>query len=82
MFYKESDMHFKDAVDLADRHGVDLSMLVATDERSVANIVNAGFDWVYENLATTDALSVCYSNCNSKTSSFVIGQANRTFKEL
>jgi MoaA/NifB/PqqE/SkfB family radical SAM enzyme len=82
MFYKESDSYFKDAVDLANKHGVDLSKLVATNERSVANIVNAGFDWVYENLDTADALAVCYSNCNSKTSSFVIGQANRTFKEL
>ena len=82
MFYKESDSHFKDIVDLANRHGADVSMLVATDERSVANIVNAGFDWVYENLATADAPAVCYRNCNSKTSSFVIGQTNRTFKEL
>lgn len=82
MFYKESDRYFKDTVDLADKHGVDVSKLVATDERSVATIVNAGFAWVYENLATTDALSVCYSNCNSKTAPFAVGQTHRTFKKL
>lgn len=82
MFYKESDRYFKDIVDLAGKHGADVSNLFATDERSVASIVNSGFDWVYESLTTADALSICYRNCNSKTAPFAVGQANRTFKKL
>jgi MoaA/NifB/PqqE/SkfB family radical SAM enzyme len=82
MFYKESDRYWKDLTDLATQHGVDVSTLVATNERSVASIVNQGFDWIYESLHTTDALSICYSNCNSKTAPFAVGQAHRTFKKL
>lgn len=82
MFYKESDRYFADMVDLAKEHGVDVSGLVATDDRSVATIVNEGFDWVYESLHTNRALSVCYSNCNSKTAPFAVGQGHRTFKKL
>lgn len=82
MFYKESDRYWKDLTDLATQYRVDVSNLVATNERSVAHIVNEGFDWIYESLHTTDALSVCYSNCNSKTAPFAVSQAYRTFKKL
>jgi hypothetical protein len=82
MFYKESDRYWKDFTDLATQHRVDVSNLMASDERSVAHIVNEGFDWIYESLHTTDALSTCYSNCNSKTAPFAVGQVHRTFKKL
>lgn len=82
MFYKESDRYYDDMVNLAKQHGRDIADLVATDDKTVASIVNAGFDWVYESLHTTDALSTCYQNCNSKTAPFAVGQANRTFKKL
>jgi len=82
MFYKESERYFADIVDLAKEHGVDVSDLVATDNRTVASIVDAGFDWVYESLHTDKALSVCYNNCNSKTAPFAVGQTHRTFKKL
>lgn len=82
MFYKESDRYYDDMVNLAKSHGVDISNLIATDDRTVASIVDAGFDWVYESLDTTNALSTCHQNCNSTTAPFAVGQAHRTLKKL
>jgi sulfatase maturation enzyme AslB (radical SAM superfamily) len=82
MFNKESDCYYDDIVNLAKQHGVDIANLVATDDRTVASIVNAGFDWVYESLHTNDALSICYRACNSKTAPFAVGQTHRTYKKL
>lgn len=82
MFYKESDRYYDDMVNLAKSHSVDISTLVANDSRTVASIVDAGFDWVYESLHTTDALSTCHQNCNSKTAPFAVSQVHRTYKKL
>jgi hypothetical protein len=82
MFYKESDNYWKDITDLAEEYSVNVFDLIATDERSVSSIVNRGFDWIYESLSTTKALSICYRNCNSKTAPFAVGQTHKNTKIL
>ena len=78
----QSDRYYDDMVNLAKSHGVYIANLIATDDRTVASIVDAGFDWVYESLHTTNALSTCHQNCNSATAPFAVGQAHRTLKKL
>jgi MoaA/NifB/PqqE/SkfB family radical SAM enzyme len=82
MFYKESDRYWKDLTDLAEQYGVNVFDLIATDERLVSSIVDRGFDWIYESLTTTKALSICYHQCNSKTAPFAVGQAHKNTKIL
>lgn len=82
MFYKESDRYYNDMVNLAKQHGVDISNLVATDDRTVADIVDTGFDWVYESLKTNDALSICYKNCNSKSAPFAVSQSHIIYNKF
>jgi len=81
-FNKESDNYYQDIIDLAGKYRVDISSLYASDDRPVSSIVNQGFSWIYESLHTTDALSICYRHCNSKTAPFAVGQAHITFKKL
>ncbi len=82
MFYKESDCYYHDAQLLAEKHGRKLSDLTASDDRTVATIVNEGFDWVYENLDKESALSICYRNCNSADAPYAVSQVHSTVKKL
>jgi MoaA/NifB/PqqE/SkfB family radical SAM enzyme len=74
MFNKETDRHYKDMLDLAAEYNVDVSNLVARDDRPVSAIVDLGFNWIYNSLPTSKALSICYRHCNSTTAAFTAGQ--------
>ena len=51
-------------------HGLNPDDFYATDTNTVRQVFEQGFDWIYDNILTDNALVTCYTNCHPKDSSF------------
>ena len=50
------------------KSGIKVESLFATEINTVKNIVNRGFNWIYDKLLTENCLSTCYGSCAKNTS--------------
>lgn len=63
---REIDHRYKNFKSALDAEQLTFDDLKATDEQSVIDRVNRGFDWIYSRLETEKALVTCYGSCHPK----------------
>lgn len=68
--YRETDSKYKNFVDRLSSQNLTIDDLKATDNRTVKDCVDRGFDWIYNNLQTTDNLVTCYQKCHPDMSNY------------
>jgi len=79
-FTREYDHRYANFVDGLTEAGFTLEELYVTDNRSVKDIVNKGFDWIYNRITTDRALTGCFYHCHPDKANYRISQATKIQK--
>ena len=74
-FTRDSDHRYDNFVQAAQQAGVDFDAITANDTQTVAQIVDRGFDWIYDRITTPQALTGCYYHCHPKDANYRVSQA-------
>lgn len=69
-FRKFVSTQYLDFISKAEKSGIDINSLFANNDRSVKDVVDQGFDWIYSRLFQDDCLSVCATCCSKSNSNF------------
>ena len=69
-FQKTFDHRYPDFVKQLTNAGLVEADLVANQDRTVKQIVNDGFDWIYNSLGTDQQLVACFRHCHPEKSNF------------
>lgn len=75
-FTREYDHRYANFVDGLAEAGFTLEELYVTDKRSVRDIVNTSFDWIYNRITTERALTGCFNHCHPNKANYRLSRAN------
>lgn len=73
-FTQKSDHRYDNFVQAAAQANVGFDDITASDAQTVANIVDRGFNWIYDRITTDQALTGCYYHCHPKDAKFRVSQ--------
>ena len=75
-FTKQYDHRYDNFYAALTEAGLTMDSLLASDSFSVKDIINRGFDWIYDRITTDKALTGCVYHCHPDKSNFRISRAN------
>ena len=79
-FTREGDNRYDNLVKALAENNLTLEDLKASETQTVADIVDRGFDWIYNRITTPQALTACYNHCHPKDSAFRVSQSDMKLK--
>ena len=79
-FTREGDDRYQNFINALAENNLTLEDLKANNTQTVADIVDRGFDWIYNRITTPQALTACYKHCHPKDSAFRASQADMKSK--
>lgn len=79
-FTRTGDWRYENFVNAMTENNLTFDDLKASNTQTVADIVDRGFDWIYNRITTPQALTACYNHCHPKDSKFRISQADMKSK--
>lgn len=79
-FTKEYDHRYANFLDGLIEEGLTMDDLYATDTHTVKDIINRGFDWIYNRITTDRALTGCFYHCHPDKSNYRISQLTKVQK--
>lgn len=79
-FTLNSDNRYENFINALAENNLTLEDLKANNTQTVPDIVDRGFDWIYDRITTPRALTACYHHCHPKDAAFRIMQADMKSK--
>lgn len=79
-FTREGDNRYDNLVNALRENNLTLEDLKASDTQTVVDVVDRGFNWVYDRITTPRALTACYNHCHPKDSAFRASQSDMKSK--
>lgn len=67
---KQLDRRWNNFVKALSDNNLNLNDFFATNTKTVRQVFEQGFDWIYDRILTDDALVTCYVNCHPTDSTF------------
>jgi len=68
---KQSDYRWNNFKSELDSNGFNINDFYASDTKTVREVFEQGFDWIYNKITTDDVLVTCYANCHPKDSAYI-----------
>ena len=76
-FTQTGDHRFENFLNALTEAGLTMQDLVA-DTKTVGQIVDRGFAWIYDRITTERALTGCFYHCHPDKSNYRASQASKT----
>ena len=75
-FTQTTDYRFENFSNALTEAGLTMQDLIA-DNKTVREIVDRGFDWIYNRITTPNALTACFNHCHPNKSNFRMSQSTK-----
>jgi len=75
-FTRETDHRYENFYNALTEAGLTMNDLIASDFLSVKDIIDRGFDWIYDRITTDKALTGCSYHCHPNKANYRISRSN------